>query len=678
MYPESVDAVIIPKAVPRKLAAVAKKQLKARDALESTVAIYFSKVSKHFHLDSRPIFPSLESHEVVSPSSFLVTDSNNTSAASLTAHSVTIPPSQNAQSHQKHLEDLDWMRIKKYRGTHKAGGIFGKKRDSIKQYSQEFRELEGKGIKFREELGLSPDKADEGDLVGTAFVVFREAYMAHFAAKLVATEAPVVMAERTAHIYPEDVVWQNIDIDYFTRQGRGFITKVVMFCMIVFWGSLVASVLSLADLNNLGQHIPAFQTLLDNYPTVSKAIGGVLPSVIVAVLLSLVPPILRLLSVFGGSALNTQTDSDIYSQYYGFQLCNVFAVNVIGSSILASFTDIENNPSSVMTILAVAIPKSANFFMQYLLVQGLTTPSGEILRLVPLLISPILSFLFSSTPRSIFQSRQPPVWNYSTAMAVHGLAVAIGLVYCVIAPVILVFVTLYFGLYAFVYSYMMQNVYIIKKECETGGRYLFTAANHLFVGLFVMEFMVLALFILAQNIVISVLTLTLVLLTFWAFRHSQKFLQVIDMIPIKNLMDSESNIVGASYFSSSSGLYSWIKVLFPGLVSVGEYDWLNTSREDAAVTAPLRPEENWSELYKAYSDPACGFKDVKVWIPKCSVLEVQSDVVDEICGKKSVGGIPESENVVLKEDRVDTFGSGITETGKIVLVDGFYDVMIVL
>ncbi|KAJ3076394.1 hypothetical protein HDU98_003649 [Podochytrium sp. JEL0797] len=641
--PSGVQTVIIPKNIPSELTKLTQKHLKLRDSLESAISTYFSKIAKHLHLGCDPSTPDSLVGIMSTRDEFLVSGRRESrmpeggSELPLTQN-LTQPVSDNNSTRQK------------FRGVHRVPAIYGKKVDSIEKYALECREVE-------EEAGSLRDKVESSaDAVGTVFVVFKKPYQARAMAKAIASDVPLVMGERVAHVKSGDVIWQNIDMGYFEREWRGLISKGIMFCMIIFWGALVALVLSFADLQSLGQRIPPFQNFLDNYPTPSAIIEGVLPAVIVAVLLSLVPPILRLLSVFAGSPLYSKTESDVLSQYFAFQLCNVFAVQIVGSSILTSFTAIENDPSSVMDILSSSIPKSANFFIQYLLVRGLTAPSGEILQLSRLILTPILVFLFGKTPRAVFNARRPPAWVYSTNLAVHGLAVTIGLVYSVIAPLILVFVSLYFFLYAVVYAYQLQFVYMVKNETETGGRFLFTAANHVFVGLFLMEFVCLALFLLNKNIGATALTAVLVSITYWAYRQAQSYIHVIDTIPIKSLMESEGAILAPQGGEPISPL---IRFLFHGLLKKVEFAYVEVS-ESLGWS-----EEDRDAVRQLYSDPACGFKGVNVWIPKCGVWGVQAEVLREVCGDAGVGGT-----------RVVTEGASVSDRGVVEVAEGLYDIMV--
>ncbi|KAJ3076392.1 hypothetical protein HDU98_003647 [Podochytrium sp. JEL0797] len=636
--PGSVTAVVIPKPIPKELYDLTAKQVKTRDALEASVSAYFSQLAKHFHLGCEPSEPVMPSANSITGSPVL----QKTSAAAA--------PKTGG-------EDVGSM----FRPTHRTPAVFGKKVDSINEYSHEFRKLDVEGAKLRDKFGLNGTKvseSEEAEHVGLAFIVFKDPFLANLAAKLIVSEAPVVMSDRIPNVDAKDVVWENVNMGYFERQGRAFFARAIMAAMIIFWAILVAAVLSFADLSSLGQHIPALGTFLNSQPTLAKIVGGVLPPVIVSVLLSLVPPILRVLLVQSGSILNTQIERDVYDQYFGFQIINVFAVNIVGSSILTSFQQIVDDPSSIMQILSQSIPKSSNFFIQYLMVQGLSSPSGQILQITRLILSPIMMFLFGKTPRGIFNARSPPDWQYSTNMAVHGLAVTIGLTYSVIAPIILVFVCCYFALFYFVYAYMMQYVFVLKKETETGGRFLFTAANQIFVGLFLMEFVVWVLFILSKNIGISILTPFMIIITYWAYKHAQKFMAVIDAISLETAVNSQGNEVLPAENKDS---FSLLRFLFPGLTS-------------SVMFAPVQTKIEGGEeedAFDVYVDSRTGRTELKVWIPKCAVWGVQADVEQEIFGE---GGDAE-EGALLAKSRVVSLGASVSDKGAVLVAERMHDVL---
>ena len=74
----------------------------------------------------------------------------------------------------------------------------------------------------------------------------------------------------------------------------------------------------------------------------------------------------------------------------------------------------------------------------------------------------------------------------------------IGLIYCVIAPLILIFNVITFGLFWFVYRY--NTLYVTKFRFDTGGLLFPRAINQLFTGLYVMEFSLIGLFFLVRDV----------------------------------------------------------------------------------------------------------------------------------------------------------------------------------
>lgn len=73
----------------------------------------------------------------------------------------------------------------------------------------------------------------------------------------------------------------------------------------------------------------------------------------------------------------------------------------------------------------------------------------------------------------------------------------LGLIYCVIAPLILIFNVITFSLFWFVYRY--NTLYVTKFRFDTGGLLFPRAINQLFTGLYVMELSLIGLFFLVRD-----------------------------------------------------------------------------------------------------------------------------------------------------------------------------------
>ncbi|KAJ3077242.1 hypothetical protein HDU98_006429 [Podochytrium sp. JEL0797] len=422
--------------------------------------------------------------------------------------------------------------------------IAGKVLDSIAFYSMEFRKTRQDILALREKLGMDTTATESHEITNpasTVFITFREPFQANLAARTTIHDAPAVMSECIPCVSNTDVVWETSNMNYFARQWRSLAAKAVMIWMAVCWAAIVTAVVAFTNLGNLARIFPFVHTFVVNYPGLAQTIGGILPPQIVAALIQMVPTIFRSLCEISGSPLKTATEQAVFSQYFLFQMCNVIFVNIVGSSLLASLSEIKDNPSSVFRILAVSIPQSSNFFVQYLLVTGMTQPSGDLLQVSNLFLNPIKAWIFGKTPRTLFEATQPPEWLYATHMGSHGITISIGLIFCVVAPLVSVFAAIYFWFYYAVYLYQFQYVYVVKND--TGGKYLFDAANHMFVGLFIMEFMVMVLFSSSFNFTLATLMLFIVAITIWSNSQARSFLSVIDTIPVKSMLDMEGTTI---------------------------------------------------------------------------------------------------------------------------------------
>jgi len=74
---------------------------------------------------------------------------------------------------------------------------------------------------------------------------------------------------------------------------------------------------------------------------------------------------------------------------------------------------------------------------------------------------------------------------------------SIGLIYCVISPLIMVFNVITFGIFWFVYRY--NTLYVTKFRFDTGGLLFPKAVNQLFTGIYFMEICLIGMFFLVRD-----------------------------------------------------------------------------------------------------------------------------------------------------------------------------------
>jgi hypothetical protein len=169
------------------------------------------------------------------------------------------------------------------------------------------------------------------------------------------------------------------------------------------------------------------------------------------------------------------------------------------NGLIYALKDLGENPASIATVLAQQMPQASTFFITLIL----TRFTGTVLTLIQP-ISLVLYFiriiLGGGTPRSMFTSRyrlSKDQWGtIFPGITVYAVIVT---GYMVISPIINGFGASFFLLSAFAYKYLFTWVWDQPKSMDTGGRFFPKAINHVFVGLYVQEICLCALFFLARN-----------------------------------------------------------------------------------------------------------------------------------------------------------------------------------
>lgn len=93
----------------------------------------------------------------------------------------------------------------------------------------------------------------------------------------------------------------------------------------------------------------------------------------------------------------------VQNYYFGFQVVQVFLVATVGSAASSSVKAIIKTPTSVPSLLASSIPKASNFYLSYIILQGLAVVSNLLLGLSGLAVFIILGKLLDKTPRKMYK-----------------------------------------------------------------------------------------------------------------------------------------------------------------------------------------------------------------------------------------------------------------------------------
>jgi len=299
--------------------------------------------------------------------------------------------------------------------------------------------------------------------------------------------------------------------------------------MILFWAIPVAAVGAISNINYLTSKVPFLSFINDIPSVVLGVVTGLLPAILTSLLMALVPVFLRckfkldvldplksltrlVLAKTSGAVSRAQIELQTQISYFVFLLIQVFLITTISSSAAAVAAQIAQQPTIVPQLLAKNLPKSSNFFISFIILQGLSVPALKLLQAGSLIKVKILGPLFDKTPRKKW-IRWFTLSNigWGTIFPLYTNLAVIGITYSAIAPLILLFMTLAMTLLWLAFKYLF--IYVFDYNVDTKGQLYPRALKQLLLGVYIGEVCLLGLFSIRATIGPIILMVILLVFT---------------------------------------------------------------------------------------------------------------------------------------------------------------------
>ena len=113
----------------------------------------------------------------------------------------------------------------------------------------------------------------------------------------------------------------------------------------------------------------------------------------------IVPALLRKLAVLVGTPTRGKREVVTQDLYFTFLFIELVLVTSISSGIVAVIPTIISNPVNIPNILATNLPKAANYFFNYLIIQSLGFSGSVLFQYLRILYITTIWPWFTQTPR---------------------------------------------------------------------------------------------------------------------------------------------------------------------------------------------------------------------------------------------------------------------------------------
>ncbi|KAK2768406.1 hypothetical protein FQN54_000261 [Arachnomyces sp. PD_36] len=393
------------------------------------------------------------------------------------------------------------------RPTHRLKYFTGKKVDTIDYLREQLQEI----IPKVDAIQLKHRAAD-AKLVSAVFIEFCTQSDAQIAFQTLAHHQPLHMAPRFIGVGPSEVIWHALNFNWWERVVRRFAIQAFITVMIIFWSIPSALVGTISNISYLTDMMP-FLSFINKVPIVLALVSGLLPSAALALLMALVPIILRgntpsiylyaekHADLFGYVACARQTGAPsvaraelfVQNAHFCFQVVQVFLITTITSAASAATSQIIKDPLSAKDLLAKNLPKSSNFYISYFIFQGLMMSTGAVVQVAGLLLIKVFKVLVDTTPRKLYvrwTSLSGLCWG--TVFPIFTNMAVIAITYSCIAPLILGFASV--GLYLVYQAYRYNLLFVYDSTVDTKGRAYPRALQHVLVGIYLSEVCMIGLF----------------------------------------------------------------------------------------------------------------------------------------------------------------------------------------
>ncbi|KAI1776532.1 DUF221-domain-containing protein [Hypoxylon cercidicola] len=399
-----------------------------------------------------------------------------------------------------------WVPDKK-RPTHRLGalGLVGKKVDTINWCRTELERLIPAVDTAQAEY-----RAGNYKKINSAFIEFYHQADAESAFQVLAHHQALRMTPKYIGITPGEVVWSALKVSWWQRVIRRFAVVGFIAVLIIFWAIPVAVVGAISNINYLSTI--SFLTWIQLIPEVVLGlVSGLLPSVALSILMSLVPVIMRLCAKLSGEPSLSRVELFTQNAYFAFQLIQVFLITTSTSAASTVGKQIADNPGSVTTLLAENLPKSSNFYISYFIVQGLGIAASVLSQAVGFVIFTIMYKFLAGTPRALYTKwANLSAISWGSVLPVYTNIAVISITYAGIAPLMLGFATI--GLSLFYLAWRYNIFFVTDTNIDTRGLIYPRALKQLFAGIYIAELCMVGIF--ATSVAIGPLILMVVFLIF--------------------------------------------------------------------------------------------------------------------------------------------------------------------
>ena len=267
---------------------------------------------------------------------------------------------------------------------------------------------------------------------------------------------------------PRDINWANAAVSVQTQSRYRAAAAVVWTVVALFWAVPIAVVAGLSNINSLLQSagLPPLETGTFYYGLLS----GLVPVLFLQIFMAL---LFMTLKACAQHVIREKSMAqvDAYAAYWFqiFQFANLWLI-IIGGSAFNQLDALLNDPTSIASMLASALPGSTTFFVNYITTGAFLYYALELSQATSLLTVLIMKCVRPEpckTQRMLDKEKKPQSIEWGKNIPPVIFTFLVTFVFMSIVPLLELFALAYFGTWYLVWKHNCLHVY--AQEFESGG-----------------------------------------------------------------------------------------------------------------------------------------------------------------------------------------------------------------
>ncbi|KAG0676412.1 hypothetical protein C6P40_002146 [Pichia californica] len=308
---------------------------------------------------------------------------------------------------------------------------------------------------------------------------------------------------------PLDVNWNNLLLEnrtvFFRKNAIEFII-LIFSCLLII---PIRYITSLLNVNSIRKIWKEFGDYLIKHDKVRTAVTGLLPTYLFSIINSVLPYVISLLSNFQGLGSKGDVELSVIKKNFLYIFFNLFLVFTLFGT-LSSYKALLTDTTKIAPLLATSIKSLSLFYIDLILLQGLTMFPFKLLQIGDLSLffwNFIINFK-NRTPR-LFKDYlyKPQIFDLGLILPQHILIFIITILYSSISTKILVSGLVYFILGFYTYKY--QLVYSLVHPYHSTGKAWPIIFKRICLGVFFLHLQMFGSLALEQSFILAGLMLPL-------------------------------------------------------------------------------------------------------------------------------------------------------------------------